>query len=381
MPWKEVSTMSLREEFVRSAEQHQLSFQELCERYQISRKTGYKWLKRYAREGSSGLADLSRRPRKFPNQLSDTEEKPIVELRGEHRIWGARKIRRLLQDRQVERVPAMSTITRVFHRHGLMEAQGQAAVKSWQRFEHPVPNSLWQMDFKGAVNTLAGRAHPLTVLDDHSRFNLCLQALPNEQTAGVQHILTDTFRRFGLPDRMGVDNGSPWGSDAEHVYTRLTVWLIHLGIRVSHSRPYHPQTLGKDERFHRTLNRELISRRQWQDRFDLQSAFDPWREQYNWIRPHEALGLAVPGSRYKSSLRSFPEKLQPLEYPNALYVRKVQQGGAFSLLGRTLWVSKAFAGYPIGLMPTTTDGVLEVKFSHQKIALIDLRQSDSSISE
>lgn len=381
MPWKEVSTMSLREEFVRLAEQHQLSFQKLCERYTISRKTGYKWLKRYASQGASGLADLSRRPRKFPNQLSDPEEKPIVELRGEHRVWGARKIRRLLQDRGVKRVPATSTISRVFHRHGLMAAEGKAAVKSWQRFEHPVANSFWQMDFKGAVNTLAGRAHPLTVLDDHSRFNLCLQALPNEQTAGVQNILTDTFRRYGLPDRMGVDNGSPWGSDAEHVYTRLTVWLMRLGIRVSHSRPYHPQTLGKDERFHGTLNRELISRRQWQDRFDLQRAFDPWREQYNWIRPHEALGLAVPGSRYTASLRSFPEKLQPLEYPNALYVRKVQQGGAFSLLGRTLWVSKAFAGYPIAMIPTATDGVLEINFGHQKIALIDLRQSDSSNSE
>jgi transposase InsO family protein len=370
--------MSLREEFVRLAEQHQVSFHELCERYQISRKTGYKWLKRHARQGLEGLADLSRRPRKFPNQLSAAEEKPIVELREQHRVWGARKIRRLLENRGVERVPAMSTINRVFHRHGLMAAQGKAAAHSWQRFEHPVPNSFWQMDFKGAVNTLAGRAHPLTVLDDHSRFNLCLQALPNEQTEIVQSTLTDTFRRYGLPDRMGVDNGSPWGADAEHVYTRLTVWLIRLGIRVSHSRPYHPQTLGKDERFHGTLNRELISRRQWQDRCDLQGAFDPWREQYNWIRPHEALGLAVPGSRYTPSLRSFPEQLQPLEYPNALYVRKVQQGGAFSLLGRTLWVSKAFAGYAIALMPTSTDGVLEVKFAHQKIAQIDLRQSDSS---
>jgi transposase InsO family protein len=117
------------------------------------------------------------------------------------------------------------------------------------------------MDFKGAVNTLAGKAHPLTVLDDHSRFNLCLQALPNEQTAGVKDTLTDIFCRYGLPDRIAVDNGGPWGSDAEHPYTPLTVWLIRLGVSVSHNRPYHSQSLGKDERFHGTLKRELLSQR------------------------------------------------------------------------------------------------------------------------
>jgi transposase InsO family protein len=378
MAWKEVSTMSLREEFVRLAAQGAVSFKELCERYEISRKTGYKWLKRHASQGSGGLMDLSRRPHSFPQQLSESEEKPIIQWREQHRMWGARKIQRLLKEHAVKRVPATSTITRVFHRHGLMEVESKVPTQKWQRFEHPVPNSLWQMDFKGPVNTLAGKAHPLTVLDDHSRFNLCLQALPNEQTAGVKDTLTDTFCRYGLPDRIAVDNGGPWGSDAEHPYTPLTVWLIRLGVSVSHSRPYHPQTLGKDERFHGTLKRELLSRRQWQDRSDLQRSLDPWREEYNWIRPHEALGLAVPGSRYKPSLRSFPEKLQPLEYPNALYVRKVQQGGAFSLQGHTLWVSKAFAGYPIGLIPTTTDGVLEVRFCHQKIALVNLRESDSS---
>jgi transposase InsO family protein len=378
MPWKEVSTMSLREEFVRLAEQQAVSFKELCERYEVSRKTGYKWLKRHASQGRDGLADRSRRPHSFPQQLIESEEKPIIELREQHQRWGARKIQRLLKERGVERVPTTSTITRVFHRHGLIEVEGKAAAQNWQRFEHPVPNSLWQMDFKGPVNTLAGQAHPLTVLDDHSRFNLCLQALPNQQTAGVQDTLSDTFRRYGLPDRMAVDNGSPWGCDAEHLYTALTVWLIRLGVSVSHSRPYHPQTLGKDERFHGTLKRELLNRRQWQDRSDLQKSLDPWREEYNWIRPHEALGLAVPGSRYKPSLRSFPEKLEPLQYPNALYVRKVQQAGAFSLHGRTLWVSKAFSGHPIGLMPTSIDGVLEVRFCHQKIALVDLREAHSS---
>jgi transposase InsO family protein len=370
--------MSLREEFVRLAKQREVSFSELCERYEVSRKTGYKWMERFESQGSVGLADLSRRPHNCPKQLTHGEESPIVKLREGHRVWGARKIRRLLKEQAVKRIPSTSTIGRVLHRHGLIECEGKKPSKPWQRFEHALPNSLWQMDFKGPVHTVAGPAHPLTVLDDHSRFNLCLKALANQQTVGVKQTLRETFRRYGLPDRLLVDNGSPWGCDAEHPHTPLTVWLIRLGVSVSHSRPYHPQTLGKDERFHGTLKRELLNRFQWSDRFHLQQSLDPWREDYNWVRPHEALDFEVPGSRYKPSLRCFPENLQPIEYPNALYVRKVQQGGAFSLRGRTLWISKAFAGYRVGLIPTVVDGMLDVMFCHQKIAQIDLRESEST---
>jgi hypothetical protein len=210
-------------------------------------------------------------------------------------------------------------------------------------------------------------------LDDCSRFNLCLQALPNQQTIGVQRALMDTFHQYGLPDTLLVDNGSPWGSDPEHPYTPLTVWLIRLQIQVSHSRPYHPQTLGKDERFHGTLQRELLSRSQWQDGVHLQGALDPWRQVYNFERPHEALGLEVPASRYQPSLRSFPETLPPIEYPRGVAIRKVQQLGEFYFQGRTLRISKAFRGYSVGLQPTLIDGVFDVLFCHQKISQIDLR--------
>ena len=376
MPWRRVSVMSLRYEFVSLAQEAEVSFSELCRRSGISRRIGYKWLSRYRRQGVNGLVDRSRRPHRIRGQVAQATEEAIVHLREQHPSWGARKIRRRLQDLGLERVPACSTITAMLHRHGLIDPERPAGRRDWQRFEHRAPNSLWQMDFKGPVTTRAGSAHPLTMLDDHSRFNLCLRALPNEQTAGVKEALVGTFRRYGLPDRLLVDNGGPWGSDVQHPYTPLTAWLIRLGISVSHSRPYHPQTLGKDERFHGTLKRELTDRYQWRDLAHLQTAFDSWRRVYNFERPHEAVAMAVPATRYQASLRSFPERLPAIEYPSGVEVRKVQEGGRISFRGHTFRVSKAFRGYPVGLRPTRIDGVLDVLFCHQVIAQISLPNID-----
>jgi hypothetical protein len=230
------------------------------------------------------------------------------------------------------------------------------------------------MDFKGQCPTRAGWVHPLTVLDDHSRYSLCLQCLPDQRAPGVQAALTATFRRYGLPDVLLVDNGSPWGHGRGTGWTALTVWVVHVGSRVCHSRPYHPQTLGKDERFHRTLDRELLTGQQWRDLPHCQAACDRWRRLYNTARPHEALGLAVPASRYRPSLRAFPERLPPIVYPAGLPVRKVQSGGHCSFRGYAVPVPQALVGYPIALRPTARDGVYDVLFCHQEITQIDLRK-------
>ncbi len=372
MPWKTVSVMSLRQEFLELMKKESVNVSELCRRYQISRKTGYKWRRRFDLDGMLGLADRSRRPHHIVFQVPPCTEDEVIRLRKDHPAWGARKIRKKLQQANIPTIPACSTITRVLHRHGLINPEDAGGRQDWQRFESPVPNDLWQMDFKGPVKTLAGPGHPLTILDDFSRFNLCLRALPNQRTAGVQEAMTATFRQYGLPNIMLVDNGGPWGSDPEHPYTPLTVWLMRLQVRVTHSRPYHPETLGKDERFHRTLKKELLSRSQWQDLAHLQNAFNPWRHVYNFERPHDALGLEVPGTRYQPSLRSFPESLPPIEYSEGTWVRKVQQEGEFSFQGRTFRVSKAFRGYPIGVQPTSVDGKFDVLFTHYKISHIDL---------
>lgn len=372
MPWKVRDTVSERREFAVLAMQEDACMAELCRRYGISRKAGYKWLERFEAEGAPGLANRSRRPKRSPLQTAASVEARVVELRKAHPAWGGRKLRRRLQDVGVQEVPASSTITDILHRHALIGEAESAKHQAFTRFEHERPNDVWQMDFKGHVPAGQGRCHPLTVLDDHSRYALALRACSNERAATVQEQLTGVFRRYGLPWRMLMDNGSPWGDDGNNPYTVFTVWLLRLGIAVSHGRPYHPQTQGKDERFHRTLAAEVL-RQPLRDLADGQHRFDQWRQVYNHERPHEALGLAVPASRYQVSPRAFPERLPDIEYGADVEVRKVQQGGWFSYRARSYRISRALRGYPIGLRPTLQDGVVEILFGHHVLLHLDLK--------
>lgn len=372
MPWQEVSTMSLRKEFVMLANQPGSNRRELCHRFNISAKTGYKWLARYQANNDSGLQDQSRRPHHSPTRTSDILEQAVLKVRARHSTWGGRKIHARMQALGYQNPPTPSTITGILRRHGQLIHEGSSSPHAWQRFEHSTPNALWQMDFKGPFALGQGRCHPLTVLDDHSRFSLCLKACANEQRQTVQHHLTHTFRRYGLPQRMVMDNGPPWGDDIDTPLTGLTVWLIRLGIGVSHSRPYHPQTLGKDERFHRTLKGELLQQRQFEDLGQCQWYFDRWRNVYNLERPHESLAMAVPASRYQSSPRPFPEALPAIEYGPADQVRKVQALGHFHYQGYVFRTSKALRGQPVALRPTERDGIMSVYFCHYHVADIDL---------
>lgn len=373
MPWNTVSAMSLRREFVMLALTAGCNRRELCRRFGISPKTGYKWLHRYQHEGFDGLQERSRRPHYSPVQTNETIEQIIITLRGTHPDWGGRKLRRRLLDLGHRDVPAPSTITDILRRYGLLDPVLAGQARDHQRFEHPYPNGLWQMDFKGHFALDRGRCHPLTVLDDHSRFNLALRACDNEQGTTVQGELTGTFRHYGLPERMLVDNGSPWGNDSRSRITPLTVWLMRLGIGVTHARPYHPQTLGKDERFHRTLKREVLSHAVFHHLEQCQRRFDDWRETYNLERPHEALALDVPAQHYKPSRQAFPEALPPIEYGPGETVRKVQSKGELFYRGQVYRIPKALRGYPVALRPTDQDGILSVCFCHTQVAEINLR--------
>lgn len=375
MPWQEVSTMSLRKEFVMLAGREDVNVSELCRRFGISRKSGYKWLIRHKLEGDPGLSDIPRRPRNSPKQTEKTVERLVLSLRDEHPAWGGRKIKRRLEDMGHEGLPSPSTMTQILRRNQRLDPAESAKHTPWQRFEHDAPNRLWQMDFKGHFAMRLGRCHALTALDDHSRFALILTACSNERGETVRACLTEAFRRYGLPERMTMDNGSPWGSDTEHPYTPLTAWLILLGIRVGHSRPYHPQTQGKDERFHRTLEAEALRGQAFSDLEHCQRRFDEWRGVYNLQRPHQALGMATPASRYVPSPRTFPDTLPVIEYGPGDIVRRVDHGIVY-YLGRRLRVGKAFHGYPVALRQSSEeDGLLEVYFCQQRIAKIDLRDS------
>ena len=371
MPWKEVSIMSAREEFVRLATQPGANKSELCRRFGISRPTGDKWIARAQR--GEALEDRSRRPQRSPERCAPAIEQPIVKLRQEQPAWGARKLHSVLHSEGVS-VPSVSTVHAILERNGLIAPEESAKRQAFVRFEHAQPNDLWQMDFKGHFAMSAGgRCHPLTVLDDHSRYSLCLQALDNERGSSVQACLTQTFRRYGLPWRMMTDNGPPWGDSFDHPYTPLTVWLMRLEIIVIHSRSYHPQTMGKDERFHRTLNDELITRYSFVDLSQVQAYFDPWRGVYNCRRPHQSLGMKTPATRYRMSERAFPERLPEPHYPQGLEIRTVQQHGRLSYHGREYRVPQAFRGQRVALRPSDEhDGIVDVLFFKQSIAQLNL---------
>ncbi len=373
MPWKVREVMSLRREFVQLASQPGSNIRELCRRFEISPKTGYKWLARFAEQGDAGLGDRSRRPHKSPARTPPAQEAFVVALRDRHRAWGGRKIRARMLALHHQPVPAASTVSDILRRHGRLEESESAKHKAWTRFEHEAPNDLWQMDFKGHFPMAQGRCHPLTVLDDHSRFSLGLFACPDERTVSVQARLTDLFRRYGLPKRILADNGAPWGNSAGYPHTVLSVWLLRLGVAVSHGRPYHPQTQGKDERFHRTLQAEVLRWERFDDLAHCQRRFDAWREVYNLERPHQALHMKVPASRYTMSTRTFPETLPPIEYGPGDIVRKVRHQGKLSYKGHTYNIAQAFKGYPVALRPTQTDGLMDVVFRQHTIVQIDLR--------
>lgn len=376
MPWAEVTRVSLREEFVQLAMQPGVNRRELCRRFGISPKTGYKWLVRHAAAGADGLRDHSRRPRHSPTRTDDEVARRVIELRRESRnCWGGRKLARLLADEGGPRL-APSTITGILRRAGLLDPALAPGQQIWQRFEHAAPNALWQMDFKGYFPLLdRRRCHPLTVLDDHSRFAVLLKACADQRGATVKNALSDVFRRYGLPAAMLMDNGSPWG-DRDLPFTALSLWLIRLGIRVCHGRPYHPQTQGKDERFHRTLKFEVLRHFNFTTLEHCQREFDRFRDRYNLRRPHDALSLATPASHYCPSTVPFPETLPPIDYPPDLEVRTVRSGGWVYYRGQSVRVCKALHGLPVALRPVAyADSQREVLFCHQVIAHIDLKQA------
>lgn len=368
--------MEQRREFVMLFEQEGVNRRELCRRLGISPQTGYERARRYREEGEAGLGDRSRRPKRSPERTPATMEALVLSIRERHPSWGGRKIRRRLLDLGQEAVPSASTVTEVLRRHGRIDPAASAAREQPQRFEHAAPNDLWQMDFKGHFPIARGRCHPLTVIDDHSRFALGIRACGNETEATVRSELTTIFRRYGLPYRMLMDNGSPWGSaNAEHRYTRFEVWLLELGIGVSHGRPYHPQTQGKDERFHRTLAGEGIGRRSFIDLAACQRRFDEWQTIYNTERPHEALDLATPIVRYRPSPRSFPETIKPFDYGAGAVLRYVDGTGWLSFRGRFLKIGRAFADRQVALRPCTEEGCFDAFFCGHKVASFDLNES------
>jgi len=378
MPWKEVSMMTQRREFVTFATAEHANIRDLCRRFNISHTTGYKWLARFLAAGESGLQDRSRRPHHSPKRTPNEVEQMILALRHKHPAWCGRKLHTRARNLGHSELPSPSTITAILKRNHLLDPQASAKHQAFRRFEKAAPNELWQMDYKGEFKLPQGRCYPLTVVDDHSRFAVALQACAQPTISITQTALIAVFRRYGLPDWITCDNGSPWGSGGRSHYTKLGVWLLRLGIGLSHSRPHHPQTQGKAERFHRTLKAEVLRYQRGDTLLEWQQHFDQWRDIYNHERPHDALDLKVPAARYQPSRRAYPERLPAIEYGPADLVRKVRGYGHIKYQGREYHLGAAFAGLPVALRPTTIDGSFAVYFCQHKLGVLDLNQNKLS---
>ena len=379
MPFRGMSAMDQKREFVVFAATEGANVRDLCRRFEIGPTTGYKWLERYRRQGLAGLAEQSRRPQSSPSRTPSAVEAKVLEVRDRSNdVWGGRKIKRALEDRGEADVPAASTITAILRRCDRLTEAGSAEHPGpWRRFERDSPNELWQMDFKGHFALHSGRCHPITALDDHSRYNLVLAACGDEQGQTARRHLEEAFRRYGLPLAMLMDNGPPWGDPGGEPLTRFSVWLMRLGVRVLHGRPRHPQTQGKEEHFHRTFKAEVVGGRGFRDLPECQRAFDDWRPRYNHERPHEALGMATPAQRYRPSSRPFPEVPPPVEYAPGDQVRKVDGDGFISFKNRPWRISRALRGEPIALRPTNEDGVFAVHYCAHRVGAIDLNEANN----
>jgi transposase InsO family protein len=342
MPWKETDVANERIEFVVGALSGPGNFSALCREFGVSRKTGYKWLKRFEEVGSLPLlVEHSRRPHQSPSKTPEAIELRVEALRQQYG-WGSKKLQCLLAEEGLA-LPRI-TIDRILKRRGLV-SRDRVAKPASQRFERQEPNELWQMDFKGEYRR-HGRPwiYPLSLLDDHSRFCLGLYALRHPDHDSVKGRLVRTFKRYGLPGAMLVDHGTPWWSPANgHGLTRLSVFLIRQDIRLIYSGIGHPQTQGKVERFHRTLgesvgrNGELTSVRAYQQ------ALDGFRREYNEVRPHEALGMERPVRRYSPSRRQYRDKPPKWEYPEGGEVRRLNASGVLKYESGQYFVCEALA--------------------------------------
>lgn len=348
MPWSG-TCMEQRARFVLEAQRGLFSMTELCERYGVSRKTGYKWLERYGVGGLAALADQSRSARVRPNATASELVARLIEERSARPTWGPRKLRARLRRLHPELPwPSASTIGAILNREGLVKTRVRRARSRvvWQRprTAADAPNRVWSADFKGEFRLGNGElCYPLTIMDGHSRFLLRCHGLRSTAAAGAREIFDDAFREYGLPEVIRTDNGTPFSSPtALQGLSRLAVRWIKLGIRLERSRPAKPQDNGSHERMHRTLKDET-TRPAKQTEQAQQRCFDDFRTEYNAERPHEALGDATPSDRYSESSRRLPNEVPEPSYPEHWNVRCVTKNGEMKWRQRRIFVSLALA--------------------------------------
>lgn len=377
MPWKDTSPVQERVKFIAAYLEGEENFSELCERFGVSRKQGYKWRQRYETGGVDGLKDRSRAPLHHPQAVADSVVEMIIQARGRHPLWGPKKLLVVLARRYPTiEFPVASTVGELLRKRGLVGKRRRvrrSAPYPDRLGGYESPNSIWCADFKGHFAVGGERCHPLTVSDGFSRYLLCCKALRRPLSEPVQRTFERVFREFGLPDAIRTDNGPPFSTLAPAGLSRLAAWWIRLGIRPERIMPGRPDQNGRHERMHLTLKAETA--KPPRSSFKAQQrAFDLFRREYNEERPHEALADDTPASHYKPSRRSFPEKLPELEYPDHFRVQRAQHNGVISVDGVQFYISNCVDEEYIGLEPVG-DGCWKVYFGPVELGLLDPRRA------
>ena len=370
MPWKEKSKTMLRTEFIQQALREEESFSALCREFEISRPTGYKWLKRYL--NGESLEDQDKTPFHQPRKTPERVSAKILEIRHEHPAMGARKIARILRNKGMEHVPSPSTITEILRRNGEITPEASAAPKPIQRFSMEHANDMWQTDYKGHFRLPDGtECHPLNIIDDHSRYCLCSRAMMYEKYESFQPVLMELFQEFGMPRAFLSDNGNPWGSGARNGFSRVDVWLMQLGIMPLHGRIRHPQTQGKCESYNRSLQKELFQFRAFTDLDDVAEGLEVHRDFYNNERPHHALNLDVPAQHYRKSEIKYPDRIEAWEYPQGYKLLRVDCSGHIKYKGHEYYLGEALCHEIIGMRESHLPGRITLEYREFRIARIN----------
>jgi putative transposase len=374
MAWRVSGVVEQRKKFVQEYESQAWTMAELCRIYEISRETGYKWVKRSRAEGDQGLEDRSRAPQRHPNQTTEEVEQRVLRLRQQHPSWGPRKLKRKLAESYPRLAwPAASTMGELLRREGLTvpRKKRRKTPPYTQPFQCAAePNQVWCADFKGWFRTLdQDRIDPLTISDATSRYLLRCQAVEKTDTPRVRAIFEATFREYGLPLAIRTDNGPPFASRAIAGLSPLAVYLMKLDIIPERIAPGHPEQNGRHERMHRTLKAETAQPPS-ANRRAQQKAFDHFKYVYNQQRPHEALGMKTPAQCYRPSVRPYPHRLSEPEYASGLQVRRVRCCGKFGWKGQQVFLSETLRDEPIGL-EAIDDQFWIVYFATFPIALFD----------
>ncbi len=374
LPWTDTNPRAEQERFIMAYQEGREDFSALCRGFGISRKTGYKRLKRYQAWGFEGLGDLSRAPHSHPGEIAMEVEELVVAARLANPTWGPKKLVVWLKERQpLAPWPAPSTVGNILDRRQLTKPRRKVRrTPPWsQPFgEARHPNQVWCADFKGQFKTGDGVAvYPFTLADAHSRYLLACRGLKSTHGQGVQQTMEQVFREYGLPGAIRTDNGSPFASVGLGGLSTLTVWWIKLGIIPERIKPGHPEQNGRLERLHRTLKADTANPPR-KNMSKQQRAFDKFRPKYNEERPHEALGMEPPARHYRTSHRPYPSKVKPLEYGDEAIVRRVRSNGEIKWQGSKVYLSEALIGEPVGLMPRD-DRYLTICFGPLLIGELD----------